>query len=73
MEELKEMIEYTLAHREEGYEGHKIVNNLMNEFKHLMKTDTGEYYGIQLSGKVAIYITYYSTKHNFRTETQISL
>jgi|TARA_R110000822_G_scaffold152112_8_gene291369 hypothetical protein len=66
MTEFNELVEFLLAHREEGYPGHKIIENAQEEFEYLQGKSTEEYYGLQLDGKDKIHITYFNMKHSFK-------
>jgi hypothetical protein len=73
MEIYNEVLEFILAHREEGYPGHKILDNAEQEFKSVFE-NPGEYYiGLQLHGKGSLIITFQDNNNRYRTGTVVNL
>ena len=73
METHNEVLEFILAHREEGYPGHKIKDNAEKEFKSLFERSGSTYIGLQLHGKESVIITYVDSINKFRTATVVAL
>jgi len=71
MEIFNEVLEFILAHREEGYTTHKIKENVEKEFENL--SNENFYLGLQLHGKEIIIVTYVNMKEQFRVGSVIEV
>jgi hypothetical protein len=73
MELYSEILEFILAHREEGYPGHKIIENTHLEFKSVFEGKGALYVGLQLHGKETLIITFVDSDNRYRTGTVVTL
>tara|TARA_R110000851_G_scaffold315229_5_gene477621 strand:+ start:15241 stop:15504 length:264 start_codon:yes stop_codon:yes gene_type:complete len=72
MELFNEVLEFVLAHREEGYEAHTIVDNVTAEFLPIQE-ELGVYIGIQQHGKHVLILTFVDNNNKFRVGSVIDL
>ena len=74
MEEFNEIVEFIIAHRDTGFEGHKIVDLFQEEFNDKLESKQGSmYFGVQLDGKYTIHVTCIDRVHGYKIGAMIDL